>query len=297
MTTVREHHADLSTISTTALLERIDRQAPLGDPVRAYLGSIGPASREAAVKRLRAVAKLIEAPSWEAVQWHCLRAHHLESIRQALLERDAAPATVNLTLSVLKGIAQRARDLNLMTSEEHDRLRHVRGATNDREPPGRSFTAGELGALVQACKEDKSIAGVRDAAIFAVLYIGGVRRAELASLTPSDYSPEPPTIKVRRGKGGKQRSLPLTGGAAEAVDDWLEARGYFPGKLFVPISQRGEVAGDSMTTHAICKILAKRTKAAGVAHSPPTTSAGRLLLCVQTADTRTSSVGGRSSKG
>ncbi len=210
-----------------------------------------------------------EAPSWEGVQWHCLRAHHLEWIRQALLERDAAPATVNLTLSVLKGILGRARDLDLLTAEEYDRLRRVKGATNDWEPPGRSFTPGELDALVRACREDRSRAGVRDAAIFAVLYIGGVRRAELADLTPSDYSPDPPTIRVRRGKGGKQRSLPLTGGAAAAVQDWLEARGPFPGKFFVPVSQRGEIAGDSLTPHAIYKILAKRAKAAGVAHLSP----------------------------
>lgn len=170
---------------------------------------------------------------------------------------------MNLTLSVLKGILGRARDLDLLTAEEYDRLRRVKGATNDWEPPGRSFTPGELDALVRACREDPSRAGIRDVAIFAVLYIGGVRRSELASLTPSDYSPDPPTIKVRKGKGGKQRSLPLTEGAAAAVGDWLEVRGDFPGKLFVPINQRWEVAGDSMTTHAIYKILTKRAKAAG----------------------------------
>lgn len=47
-------------LPTQFLLEHINHQAPLEDPVRAYLGSVGPASREAAVKRLRAVAKLMK---------------------------------------------------------------------------------------------------------------------------------------------------------------------------------------------------------------------------------------------
>jgi hypothetical protein len=69
---------------------------------------------------------------YEDVVWHELRAHHVEWIRQALLERDVAPRTVNVTLSALKRIARRARNLNLLSSEEYDRIRDVRGAAGKR---------------------------------------------------------------------------------------------------------------------------------------------------------------------
>jgi len=40
--------------------------------------------------------------------------------------------------------------------------------------------------LVGACAADPTPAGTRDAAIFAVLYIGGIRRSELAGLDVAD---------------------------------------------------------------------------------------------------------------
>ncbi len=237
-------------------------QPPIEDPLLAYLGSLSPRSRVTVQERLRAVARMMQVP-YEAVEWHELRDHHIEWIRQALTERGVAPSTVNVTLSALKGIARRARNLNLMTSEEYDRIRDVKGAKGEREPAGRSPTAGEIEALVRACLRDRTPAGVRDVAMLGVLYIGGIRRAELASLQLSDYTPEPPTLRVR-GKGNKHRSVPLTAAAAAAVDDWLRVRGDFEGALFVPLTQRGEIAGTSMTGRAISKMLAKRVGQAGV---------------------------------
>ncbi len=224
-------------------------------------------SRVTVEERLRAVARIMQVP-YEQVVWHALRAHHVEWIRQALTERGVAPSTVNVTLSALKGIARRARNLNLMTSEEYDRVRDVRGAKGERQPAGRSATAGEIEALVRACLRDRTPAGVRDVAMLGVLYIGGIRRAELAGLQLSDYTSNPPTLKVR-GKGNKHRAVPLTGAAAAAVDDWLKIRGDFPGALFVPLSQRGEIAGPSMTGRAISKMLLKRVGQAGVEHLSP----------------------------
>ncbi len=254
--------------ATTAPVLPLHRiQRPIEDPLLAYLGSLSPRSRVTVQERLRAVARMMEVP-YEQVAWHELRAHHVEWIRQALQERGVAPSTVNVTLSALKGIARRARNLNLMSSDEYDRIRDVRGAKGEREPAGRSATAGEIEALVRACLQDRSPAGVRDVAMLGVLYIGGIRRAELAGLQLTDYIVEPPTLKVR-GKGNKHRAVPLTAAAAAAVDDWLRIRGDFAGALFVPLSQRGEIAGTSMTGRAISKVLLKRVGQAGVEHLSP----------------------------
>ncbi len=82
-------------------------------------------------------------------------------------------------------------------------------------------------------------AGARDAAIFAALYIGGVRRSELASLDLTDYVPEPPALRVRAGKGNKAREVPLTASAVAVLADWLAVRGDRPGGLFVPTTKGG----------------------------------------------------------
>ncbi len=104
--------------------------------------------------------------------------------------------------------------------------------------------------------------------MLGVLYIGGIRRAELVGAQLGDYTPDPPTLRVK-AKGNKHRSVPLTAAAAAAVDDWLKVRGDFPGGLFVPLTQRGEVAGTSMTGRAISKVLLKRVGQAGVEHLSP----------------------------
>ncbi len=57
---------------------------------------------------------------------------------------------------------------------------------------------------------DQSPTRTRDAAIFAVLYIGGIRRSELAGLDVADWTPAPPTLRIRhderRGSRHEQSS-------------------------------------------------------------------------------------------
>jgi integrase len=48
-------------------------------------------------------------------------------------------------------------------------------------PRGRALSSGELRALFEACA-DGTKAGVRDAALLAILYAGGLRRSEAVSL-------------------------------------------------------------------------------------------------------------------
>ncbi|HSH82382.1 MAG TPA: tyrosine-type recombinase/integrase, partial [Herpetosiphonaceae bacterium] len=155
-------------------------------------------------ERLRAVAKLIGLP-YESVAWHEFRFQHIDFIRQRLVDQGLSPATVNLTLAAFRGIARYARNLGLITAEEYDRIRDVQAVKGSRLPAGRAVLEGELGALVRTCAADPTPAGTRDAAIFAVLYIGGVRRSELAGLDLADWTPEPPTLRVRHGKGDKER--------------------------------------------------------------------------------------------
>ncbi len=249
---------------------------PLTDPVYAYVGSLSPASQEAVWKRLRTVARLFDIPDAATFPWHHLRAAQVARIRQRLMQpygpkgERAAPATVNLTLAVFRGIAREARNANAMSDEEYRRVCEVKADKGERLARGRAVPAGELVALVRACARDTGPAGVRDAAMLAALYTGGLRRSELAALALADYTPAPPALRVLRGKNDKQRVVPVPASAAAALDRWLEVRGQEPGALFVPIDQAGRIAGDGtgMSAHAIYKMLNKRAKQAGV---PPLT--------------------------
>ncbi len=251
---------------------------PLTDPVYAYIDSLSPASQEAIWKRLRTVARLFDIPDPATFPWHHLRAAQVARIRQRLMQpygptdKRAAPATVNLTLAVFRGIAREARNANAMSDEEYRRICEVKADKGERLARGRAVPAGELVALVRACARDRGPAGVRDAALLAALYTGGLRRAELAALALDDYILAPPALRVLHGKNDKQRVVPIPASAAVVLDRWIALRGREPGALFVPIDQAGRIAavgdGAGMSAHAIYKMLNKRARQASI---PPLT--------------------------
>jgi len=254
----------------SALDQVVAVQMPLRDPMRAYLdGLTSAASRATAIKRLRAMARLVDVPDYAALPWGQLRAHHVAFIRSKLVKAEAAPATVNLTLAVLRGIARQARDFNLMSDEEYRRITEVKPHKGSRLPPGRHVRAGELAALVEACARDKTPAGARDAAMLACLYVGGLPRAELAALKVEHYAPDPPTLTVKSGKGDKDRIVPLEPSAAVAVDAWLRVRGARPGTLFLPVKKGGRIRGQGITAGTVYNALAKRAAEAKIEHASP----------------------------
>jgi site-specific recombinase XerD len=88
-----------------------------------------------------------------------------------------------------------------------------------------------------ACGRDSSPAGIRDAALIAVLYGAGLRRSESVGLDLSDFNVETGELVIRRAKGRKDRLGCATNGSADALKDWLVARGSDPGPLSCNINK------------------------------------------------------------
>lgn len=105
------------------------------------------------------------------------------------------------------------------------RPRAVRGSTL---PAGRSLPAGELAALFAACADDTA-GGTRGAAHLAVLYAGGLRRAESVALDLNDYDADTGTLTLLRGKGRKAREVYLAGGCRTGRRRVGDVRGDEPG--------------------------------------------------------------------
>jgi len=76
------------------------------------------------------------------------------------------------------------------------------------------------GSLPSDC--DRSLAGLRDRAILETFYSTGMRRKELASLSIYDLDQERRTVLVRKGKGGKQRIVPIGERALSWVRKYLD---------------------------------------------------------------------------
>jgi integrase len=207
--------------------------------------------------------------SAETLPWAGLRYHHAAGIRAALIERYS-PATVNKCLSALRGTLEEAEGLSLMPFEEYRRsiktLRVVKGETL---PRGRALNGGEIMALASVCLNDPAPAGRRDAAILALLFACGLRRAEAVALDMADVDTITGAITVRGGKGRKDRTTYAINGALEAFQAWAEARETAPGPFLYPITKGGKIDTRRMSDQAVYLALRKRAAQAKVKEFSP----------------------------
>ncbi len=234
-------------------------------PAAVYLARLAPGSRRTMRGALLTIAALLTdgAADCFALPWHLLRYQHTQAIRAALGERYA-PATANKHLAALRGVLQEAWRLGLMDAEAYQRAADIGDIRAATLPRGRALTPGELRALFGACA-DGTRAGVRDAALLAVLYGCGLRRAEAVGLDLGDYHPETRALTVRHGKGEKARIVYLPASGATLLAAWLQARPGDPGPLFLPINKGGRMALRRMAPQSIYDLLARRTTTAAVA--------------------------------
>lgn len=84
------------------------------------------------------------------------------------------------------------------------------------------LTSSEILQLLEAPPANEYL-GIRDRAIFEVLYSAGLRVAELVSLNLRDWDRDSNIMRVI-GKGRKERIAPIGRYAAAALDRWLEVR-------------------------------------------------------------------------
>jgi site-specific recombinase XerD len=109
----------------------------------------------------------------------------------------------------------------------------------------------------------------RDLALLGVLYSTGLRRAEVVALALEDFDPESGALKVRGGKGRKQRIVYISNGARAALDAWLAVRGTKPGALFYRGRRGDRLIPEPITAQAVLDILVRRASQAGVARCSP----------------------------
>jgi integrase/recombinase XerD len=84
--------------------------------------------------------------------------------------------------------------------------------------------AEDLEELLQASQQSHSVfCGFRNYAMMCTLIFTGMRRGELINLRTGDLSLGDGVVKVR-GKGSKERMIPLVDRAVDAIRDWLEFR-------------------------------------------------------------------------
>jgi site-specific recombinase XerD len=203
------------------------------------------------------------------VPWHALRFQHTALIRSRLVAYFA-PATAKKMLSALRGVLRTVWRLGQMSAEDYRKAVDIDKVNGETLLAGRRVSSGEIAALLDACAADQSPAGIRDAAMFCILYACALRRAELVGLDLAHFDRDACSLRVR-GKGNKERFVYVDNGALDALLDWLEVRGDQAGPLFVPVRRGGHVKRSEgrLTTQAVFAMLRRRADQAGVKEFSP----------------------------
>ena len=169
-------------------------------------------------------------------------------------QRDNAPSTRNVRLAAIKSFF---RFLEYREPAALDQIRRVL-AIPFKKTVSRLvdyFRKEEMQAIVDA-PDPSTRLGIRDRAMLYVALCAGLRASEIVGLRTDDLTLNPPSIFVR-GKGRRERSLPLWKETASAVRAWLAIRGdrSVP-ELFV--NSRGQ----QMTRWGVAYILKKHATTA-----------------------------------
>jgi len=113
---------------------------------------------------------------------------------------------------------------------------------------------------------DRSSSGLRNRAILEMFYSCGLRLSELAGLDLRDLDFSQRLVKVR-GKGRKERIVPVGGPALEAVADYLQQTSELHKNKYEEVSKKPlflNPYGKRISTRSIARIVDKATSRSGI---------------------------------
>jgi integrase/recombinase XerC len=148
--------------------------------------------------------------------WPELTADHIKMMLMQCSKAKLSTRTINLRLTVLRNFCE------FMVTKEYLSNNPVAAiqSLKQSKPLPKQLNVDEMSGLLNFDTTD--FIGVRDKAMFELLYGCGIRLSELTGLTLSDILASN-EIRVI-GKGNKERRLPLGKQAKVAIEFWLLER-------------------------------------------------------------------------
>ena len=180
------------------------------------------AERGAARNTLLAYGRdLKDVAAWLARRGEGFATATRAEIEAYLVAQEAAGLSKATRARRLAAIRQLTRFAFEEGWREDDPAIRIKGPGRDRKLPA-TLSEAEVGRMLDAAPDGQN--GVRDACLMQVLYATGLRVSELVTLPVQAARGDPRWLLVK-GKGGKERLVPLTPDARAALAGWLDARG------------------------------------------------------------------------
>jgi integrase/recombinase XerD len=232
------------------------------NPVDVYLSRLNtPAGRSTAVAALRRALGLLGEPPerWRAIRWASLGPEKSRALHRRLTD-GFRPATVRVTLSVVRGVLQQARALGQLDANRYEAVAGKAAwprISGESAKVGRMLAPGEIAKLESYCE---GLPPTRGSMVWAMLACGlgaGLRRFEIAGLDANALSNDARSLLVF-GKGRKEVVQPIPAFTGAALEAWLAQReelGPTVGTMFVPLSPAGRLKPGTLSIDAVERIV------------------------------------------
>jgi integrase/recombinase XerC len=186
-----------------------------------------------------------------------IEADHVRSYLTHLMKR-ATRATAQRHLAAIKAFFRHREVIAAVPNP----TRGLRSPRREKHLPA-VLREPEVAALIGETPAAEDRAGWRDRAMVETLYSSGLRISELVALNWADLDPEMGMVRVRHGKGNKERIVPIGEPALKAMMQW---RGQMPvdGGPHGPIFTN--LRGGRITTRSVELIVARLLGLSGVAN-------------------------------
>lgn len=175
---------------------------------------------------------------------------------KTLRARKLSSATINQKLSAIRKFASESEDNDLLDSKIANGIRAVKGVPFRGRRTGNWLTKEDAQKWLNA-PDVKTLKGVRDRALLAVLIGCGLRRAEAAILSFNHIEQREGRWAIIDivGKRDKMRTVPMPSWAKATVDAWKNVAHLETGFVFRRVNKGDNLMGESITPQAIRDIV------------------------------------------
>ncbi|XOV80443.1 MAG: tyrosine recombinase XerC [Aestuariibacter sp.] len=149
--------------------------------------------------------------------WSGLTTQDVQQILASARRQNLSARSIALRLSALRSFCKFLVSQGILS---HNPAKSV-SAPKQGKPLPKQLNVDEINQLLNI--DEDSVLARRDMAMMELTYGCGLRLAELTNLNMPDIEGDFAQIRVR-GKGNKERLLPLGKGAKEALKCWLQVR-------------------------------------------------------------------------
>jgi site-specific recombinase XerD len=180
---------------------------------------------------------------------------------KALLDRGLSPVTVNIHLRALRAAFNWLYREGYLAENPLERVRPLRVP---RQYP-KVLSEPEVLALLKTARSQGGWTGKRNWAMVLTFLDGMLRLSELINLELADVNLQARSIRVRHGKGDKERTVFMGRRLTRAMREWLSVRGHVPGCDNVFISR----GGSPLDKRNVQRILERLAAKAGLGRVSP----------------------------